>query len=149
MSSQKDRDSNLMVVAAVEEYSFRHHMPVQNKRMNRSHCIKSAFFVRFDIVILTKNNLLAEGCNVLLSYCHKTEKMFSLILLNINRIFTYFLIMRLFCMPVKDVLSLFERYGITDLLHSQRNCSEITYPICLSFSLIAPLKNQLHSPLCA
>jgi len=64
--------------------------------MNRSHCIKGAFFVQFDIVILTKNNLLAQNCNVLLSYCHKPQKMFSLILLNINRIFTSFLIMRLF-----------------------------------------------------
>jgi len=30
-----------------------------------------------------------------------------------------------------------------------RNCPEITCTFCLSFSPIAPIKNQLHSPLCA
>ena len=30
-----------------------------------------------------------------------------------------------------------------------RNCKEIICTTCLSFSPIAPLENQLHSPLCA
>ncbi len=35
------------------------------------------------------------------------------------------------------------------LLVYLRNCKQITYATCLSFSPVAPSKNQLHSPLCA
>lgn len=83
--------------------------------MNGNHCKIAAFFVQFYIVILMKNYLITYNSIVLLSHCHKTERIFLLILLNIGRKFALISFMRLFWISSIDNELLYDKTSCTNV----------------------------------